>query len=456
MKKRWLAGIMAAIMVMALLPGCTKTTKEDSKSTAVSDSSKDTKTEGSTEKLSGTVDIFEFKVEIADALKAATETYMKSHPKVKINLEIVGGGDDYGAALRTKMQNSDQPEIYNIGGPQDVVDWASSLEDLSKETWVPNTVNGLLDDVTKDGAIYGMPMAIEGYGFVYNKAIFEAASIDASKLKTFDEIDAAFGQLKQKIDNGDLKDKFPALEAVMEYPTKEKWVTGMHTSNIALGQEFKNCTEAFNAKTLEFKYADQLKDLIDLQIKYTSSASNPSALNAVDYSMQLGGGLAIERVAVIQQGNWIYPEVLKIDPEVAKNLGVIPIPLKGVSEGNTPVGVPMYWAVNSTSSDADKACAKDFLNWLYQSDEGKEIVINDFSFIPPFTNYGDLKPADPIGAALSEAATAGTIAPWVFNGCPTSWAENILGAEIQSYVGGEKTWDQVIETAKQSWADARK
>ena len=39
-----------------------------------------------------------------------------------------------------------------------------------------------------------MPYAIEGYGFVYNKDIFEAAGIDASKLKTYDEAyDFAFG-----------------------------------------------------------------------------------------------------------------------------------------------------------------------------------------------------------------------------------------------------------------------
>jgi raffinose/stachyose/melibiose transport system substrate-binding protein len=337
-----------------------------------------------------------------------------------------------------------------------VIDWADNLADLSSEEWVGSTVDGLLDDVTKDGKIFGMPIAIEGYGFVYNKEIFDAAGIDASQLKTFDEIDKAFGELQEKIDSGELKEQFPALEAVIEYPAKEKWVTGMHTANIAMGQEFANCTEAFNAENIEFKYSQNLKELIDLQVKYTTNAENPAALNAVDYSMQAGGGLAIERVAVIQQGNWAYPVIAEVDQEVADKLGIIPIPLKGVSEGNIPVGVPMYWAVNSQSDENTQAIAKDFLNWLYQSEEGKEIVVNDFGFIPPFTNYGDIKPADPLGQAVSEAANAGTIAPWVFNGCPTSWAENVLGAEIQSYLGGEKTWDEAIESAKQQWSEARK
>lgn len=476
MKKRVLALVLMGVMTTGLLAGCGNQNQsadnqsedaskpeadnaevdvEDAADEADAPDVSDADTSDASSGLEGTIDIFQYKVEINDALKAATEQYMALNPGVTINLETVGGGDDYGAALRTRMQASDQPEIYNIGGPQDVIDWEANLADLSSEAWIGNTVDGLLDDVIKNDAVYGMPLAIEGYGFVYNKEIFEAAGIDASSLKTYDEIDQAFGELKEKIDNGDLKEQFPALEAVVEYPAKEKWVLGMHTGNIALGQEFANCTEAFNAKEVEFTYGQELKDLIDLQVKYTSNSDNAAALNAVDYSMQAGGGLAIERVAAIQQGNWVYPIIDEVDSEVAQKLGIIPLPLKGVSEGNTPVGVPMYWAVNSQSDENEQAIAKDFLNWLYQSDEGMQIVVNDFGFIPPFTNYGDAKPSDPLGQAISEAANAGTIAPWVFNGCPTSWAENVLGAEIQSYLGGDKSWDEAIESAKQNWKEAR-
>ena len=460
MKKRVLALLLVVVMIAGFAAGCgnapATTNEAPAKTNEAPAKTNDTPAQADDAALKGTLNIFQFKVEINDALVAATKRYMELNPGVKVNLETVGGGDDYGAALRTRMQSSDQPAIFNIGGPQDVIDWAANLEDLAAEPWVANTVSGLLDDVSKDGKVYGMPMAIEGYGFVYNKEIFAAAGIDASSLKTFEEIDAAFAKLQTMIDNGELKDQFPVLEAVIEYPAKEKWVTGMHTSNVALGQEFANCTEAFNAKEVKFTYGDQLKDLIDLQVKYTTNADNPSALNAVDYSMQAGGGIAIERVAVIQQGNWVYPVINEVDPEVALKLDIIPLPLKGVSEGNTPVGVPMYWAVNSQCDENTKKIAKDFLNWLYQSEEGMKIVVNDFGFIPPFTNYGDNLPSDPLGQAVSRAANAGTVAPWVFNGCPTSWAENVLGAEIQAYLAGQKTWDEVVATAQQSWAEARK
>ena len=178
--KKWMAVFLTCLMLVPTLAAC-KREEAPEGNTGNSNAAGNVNTN-----LKGTVDIFQFKVEINDALKAATETYMKTHPNVKINLETVGGGSDYGAALRTKMQNADQPEIYNVGGPQDVKDWISNLEDLSGEGWTKHVVEGLLDDVTQDGKVYGMPYAIEGYGFVYNKDIFEASGIDASKLKTYD------------------------------------------------------------------------------------------------------------------------------------------------------------------------------------------------------------------------------------------------------------------------------
>ena len=436
--KRMLAICLAAGLGCSMVTGCTDSGKNN------------------VDKEKATVDIFQFKVEVNDALKTATQTYMKEHKNVTINLETVGGGDDYGAALRTKMSSSDQPEIFNVGGPPDIVDWKKNLEDLSDQEWIGKVAEGLLDDVSDNGKVYGLPMSVEGYGFLYNKDIFEAAGIDGESLKTYQEIDQAFGKLQEMIEDGKLKDEFPVLEAVMEYPVKETWVTGMHTANVSLGQEFSSATEAFESESIDFKYGDQLKDLIDLQVKYTSSAKTPSNLNAVDYSMQVGGGYAIERVAVIQQGNWVYPEIKNVDEEVAQHTGMIPIPLKGVSEGNIPVGVPIYWSVNSGSSDTDKQAAKDFLNWLYQSEEGKKIVVDDLGFIPPFTNYGDLAPSDPLSKIVAQHVKDGTIAPWVWTGAPTGWAQESLGVNIQSYVAGEKSWDEVVRESKADWEKARK
>ena len=109
-----------------------------------------------------------------------------------------------------------------------------------------------------------------------------------------------------------------------------------------------------------------MKQIIDFQVKYTAAADNPVELLSGDYSQSVGGGLAIERIAVLQQGNWINTEMADVNPEVADNLGIIPIPLGDVVSGKLAVGVPCCYNVYSGASDAEKEAAKDFLNWLFQ------------------------------------------------------------------------------------------
>lgn len=442
-----------------LLAGCSseKTPAEDTTDENVEGDSSNV-TDDEEAKDSGEqveLDIFQFKVEIAKQLEEAIEAYEEENPNVKVNLETVGGGDDYGAALRAKFASGSEPAIFNVGGPQDVEDWMHKLEDLSDESWVDLALPGVVDGVVSDGGIYGMPYNMEGYGFIYNKRIFEAADIDASNINDFDSLEKAVKTLDQKIKSGDLKDEFPQLEAVFELPAKENWVTGLHTSNVFLGQEFESSIDSYNADTVEFKYGDQFKQIIDLQADYSSNSEKKEQLTSVDYATQVDQGLAIERVAIIQQGNWIYPEVEDIDPEVAENLGILPIPVQGGKEDSIPVGVPMYWAINKDQDDAVKDAAKDFLNWLYTSDEGKDFVVNKFHFIPPLNGYEDVRPEDALGAAVLEYSEADKVTPWVFMGYPTGWGEDVLGINIQVYLAGGASWDEVLNTCMEEWKNTR-
>jgi raffinose/stachyose/melibiose transport system substrate-binding protein len=398
------------------------------------------------------VDIFQFKVEAKDALEAATKEYMALNKNVTINVQTVGGGDDYGAALKSKFASGQEPTIYNIGGTQDALDWKEKLEDLSSQPWLPQAFEGTLDAVKMDGKLYGMPFNQEGYGLIYNKEMFKTAGIDASKIKTYADLEAAVKTLDEK--KTDLK-----LDAVFAVPGKETWVTGLHLANVAFANEFPTVVDAFNAKEITFKHNEPLKKLLDLQIKYAykPDGSNKS-INSVDYSTQVEKMFSMGKVAIIQQGNWAFGSIDGIDPELSKNVGMLPMTLDGVKEGAIPVGVPMYWAINSTKSDTDKAAAADFLNWLYTSDRGKEMIIKDFKFIPAFKGFEgeNLQPADSLGQEVLRYSNEGNTMSWVFMGYPTGWGMEKLGSDIQKYTAGDITWDKLVENAKTTWAEARK
>lgn len=398
------------------------------------------------------IDIFQFKVETKDALEAAVAKYMNENENVTINVQTVGGGDDYGAALKSKFASGQEPTIYNIGGTQDAIDWQEKLEDLTGEPWVSQAFDGSLDAVTLGGKIYGLPFNQEGYGFIYNKAILEKADVDAAAIKTFADLEAAVKTLDSK------KDEL-GLDAVFALPGKETWVTGLHLSNVAFANEFETVVDAFNAKEIGFTQNEGLQKLLDLQIEYGFKPDGKSSsMNSVDYSTQVEQKFSLGTVAIIQQGNWAFGSVDGIDSELAQNIGILPMPIDGVSEGSIPVGIPMYWAINSNHDDAQIVAAKDFLNWLYTSDTGKDMIINDFKFIPAFKGYesDNLQPGDPLAKEVLRYSNEGNTMPWVFMGYPTGWGMDKLGADIQSYIAGDLAWADLVQNAKDSWTESRK
>ena len=454
--RKILAAILAGAICATVTTGCSNGGNSDTSSSETAASEKNSAaSEGVPTDKNINISIFQFKVEAEDAFQKAVDAYQQKHPNIKITMETVGGGSDYNAGLKTKMQ-SDPPVIFNIGGPQDLQDYKSKLEDLSDQPWISHLPEESLTDVKDGSKVLGMPFDLEGYGFVINRKMFEDAGISYDSMLTYDGMKKGFDTLKKKIDSGAMKDKYPHLEAVMEYPAKEQWVVGDHDVNPILAQDFKSATDAFQSKELPFKAADAYKKIVDFQASYTTNANSKGTLNSVDYNKALEGGLAIGRVAAIEQGNWVAPAVANVDESMLQDLDLLPYHVPGYSEGLWPVGVPEYWVVNKGSDADQKTVAKDFLNFMYQSDEGKKIIINDAKFAVAFDNYGDMAPDDPLNKRVMQAVKEKKTMPgWVYMGAPTTWTQKVAGANVQKYLSGEEKWDQVVKNCKEQWKSMR-
>ncbi|TCS83085.1 ABC transporter substrate-binding protein [Tepidibacillus fermentans] len=428
-KKFLLTMLSLFLLLSTVLFGCSSSSTSESK--------------GSEKQV--TLDIFQFKVEFKDQFEQVAKQYENQNPGVKINITTVGGGEDYGVALKSKFASGEEPAIFNVGGPQDVADWEAKLADLSDTKAAAQALEGTLDGVKKNGQILGLPYNQEGYGLIYNKKIFAKAGINPENIKTYSDLENAVKKLEANKSS-------LGIDAVFAFPAKETWVTGLHLSNVFLAPEFNsNVVNAFNAKTVEFKYGNAMKKLVDLQNKYSVQ---PTV--SLDYSKQVEELFSTGKVAMIQQGNWVYNSIADIDPELAeKNIGLLPIPVEGFKEDSIPVGVPMYWAVNKNKDQKVVAEAKKFLDWLYTSDEGKDIVLNKFKFIPAYKGYDSSKISDPLSKEIYNYAQNGKTIGWVFMGYPTGWGMDKLGVNIQKYVSNKMTWDQLIADSKKAWEEAR-
>lgn len=390
-----------------------------------------------------TLEIFQFKVEFKNQFEELAKAYEKENKGVNIKVSTVGGGNDYKQSLTTKFASGEEPAIFNIGGPTDVEQFSDRLLDLGETDASKAALEGTLDGVTVDGKVLGLPFNQEGYGFIYNKGIFEKAGIKAEELTSYDKLLEAVKTL-------DSKKKDLELEAVFAFPVKEKWVTGNHLSNVFLAPEFEgNVLKAYESPTVEFKNSEGLKQMVDLQNDYSVQPTT-----SLDYSQQVEELFSLERVAIIQQGNWIYNTVNEMDPELAeKGIGIIPIPVNG--ESKMPVGVPNYWAVNTKVDEKVQKEAKKFLDWMYTSDTGKQAVLEDFKFIPAYEGYDGTKIADPLSQEIYKYSEAGNTIGWAFNGFPIGWNEDEFGASVQAYVSGKLSWDELVKKNIDAWKEIR-
>ncbi|MCU9615029.1 ABC transporter substrate-binding protein [Caldibacillus lycopersici] len=392
-----------------------------------------------------TVDVFQFKVEFKEQFEDLVAKYEKEHPDVNINVKTVGGGNDYGAAVKAAFAAGDEPDIFNVGGPSEVEQYRDYLTDLSDTAAAKAALPGTLDSVTDGEEILGLPFNQEGYGFIYNKKVFEKAGIDPSTLTTYDAFESAVKTL-------DSKKSELGIDAVFALAAKETWVIGNHLANAFIAPDFNHSVlEAYNSPTIEISKSNELKRMLDLQNEYSVQP-----VLSLDYSQQVEQLFSLEKVAMIKQGNWIYNTVYSMDPEFAEeNIGIIPIPVEGY-EGKLPVGVPMYWTVNKNAGDEVVAAAKDFLDWMYTSETGKEAVMNDFKFIPAYEGYDPAQIADPLSQEIYKYASEGNTIGWVFLGSPVGWQEESLAVNMQKYLSGEIDWDTAMDNAKSDWEKARK
>lgn len=438
MKKKLFATGLALALTASVAAGCGG---KDEKPAASPGASPAGTAAADAPKKNVTIKIFQFKVEIAEQMNRMKAEYEASHPGVKLEIETVGGGADYGAALKTKFAANEAPDIFNNGGFAERDVWQEHLEDLSNEPWVKDVVAVAKEPMTKDGKLYGMPLGIEGYGYVYNKDLFAKAGITETP-KTFSQLEAAAKKLQEA-------GITPFANGYQEW-----WILGLHNLNVAFANQKPSPNDfikGLNDGTQKFKGNAVMENwikLLDLTLKYGNK--NPLT---TDYNSQVTL-FAKGEAAMMQQGNWTQVQINGINPNI--KLGLLPMPItEDPAEGDKLLtGVPNNWVVYNKSKV--KAEAKEFLNWLVSSDAGKKYITKEFKFIPALNTI----PADPkdlgdIAADITKYSKDNKLLSWNFMKYPDGAGQE-FGAAMQAYVAGKNNKDQLFDSFQKTWDNLKK
>jgi raffinose/stachyose/melibiose transport system substrate-binding protein len=372
-----------------------------------------------------TVKVLNGKVEIVDALKKMEVAYAKENPGKSVKFETVGGGADYAGTLMAKFQSGDAPDIFSCGGYSDLVDrWLEKAADLSDQPWVKDINPGAEKPMTYQGKLYGLPLAVEGFGFAYNKDLFAKAGI-----KTLPNTQVSLEAACKQLQAAGIQ---PFSNSYAEW-----WALGLHNINVFMahqpdGQKWVADIVAGKTTTKATKWSKGWTDLLELTVKY--GQKNPTTTG--DYTSAVAA-FAAGKAAMIQQGNWIQPDLDKVNPKL--NVGFLPMPLSNDADGKISVGVPNFWTVNKNSPNAK--AAKEFLNWMVSSETGRTLMTEEMKAVPAFKSI-KAKSIRPLNGSLVEYASAGNTYSWDFNFLPPGSPE-LIGAAMMKFLAKQISADQL-------------
>lgn len=210
MKKKVLAGILAATMAASLLAGCgsKETAKESGQAATTAAGAESVKPSGTEDpKLEKNMKILSIWAEDNDngaLIKMMCEKYQSEvNPNFTWDYEVVSS-DNLRQKVATLVASNDLPDIfaYESGKPivdlieaEKIVNISQVLKDFNCEASLNPSAVSSLKNLSGTEDIYDLPLGMNMEGFWYNKALFEQAGCEAPA--TWDEFEAVLAKLKE-------------------------------------------------------------------------------------------------------------------------------------------------------------------------------------------------------------------------------------------------------------------
>ena len=461
MKKKLIGVTLCMSMMAVALAGCgSSSSTAGSKATEAAKA--DVAKEGASD-FTGTIRWLNYKPEIADQL---VEVAKASTDETGVNVQIeTAASNTYEQTLTARMDSSDAPTIFVCDSMKMLNEWQDYCADLTN-----TKLNGFVSDQTytlkKDDKVYGISYALEGWGIIVNKAITDAYFASPNKKTEYTSLDDlyTFDALKAVVeDMQSMKDEL-GIEGVFgstSLKAGDDWRYQTHLMNQPLYWEWGgNDKIDLNGLIPEFKfeYNKNFKDILDLYLNNSVIDKSLVGTKTVDDSM---AEFALGKCAMIQNGDWAWSTIAGTDGKKVNDKDVCFIPItcgvEGEKDMGLNVGASQYMCINSQLDQKDQDAALAFLEWLFSSDTGKQLVAQKLQLVTPFTTMADAEYTNPLFESENDIAGKGKKAYcWAANLIPDDQWKNDYGASLLQYAQGQKDWDAVVSDAVTEWETERK
>lgn len=432
----------------------------------VSACGKKNETDMNSAKADNTVYFLNFKPEIADIYKEIAQKY-EAEKGVKVKI-VTAASNTYETTLKSEIAKSDAPTIFQINGPVGYQSWAKYCKDLS-DTKLYDYLSDKDLAIKNSGGVFGIPYVVEGYGIIYNNAIMEkyfALKDKAVSISKAEEI-TSFKLLEEVVEDMTKHKQELGIDGVFASTSMsggEQWRWTTHLLNMPIYYEMKDISDestistAYNAKMIDFKYADNFRNVFDLYINNSTTEKGLLSGKSVEDSMS---EFALGKAAMVQNGNWAWEQISKVKGNTVKadNIKYLPIyiGIDGEEKQGLCIGTENYLAINKNVSEQKQKASVEFLEWLFSSETGKDYAVNKLNFISPFNTFKENeRPDDPLAREIIKWMEKDkTTVEWVFNSFPSQEFKDDFGNALLEYVQGTKSFDDVKKVTVDGWKSAK-
>ena len=401
----------------------------------------------------GKVYYLNFAPEVADQWEALAEQYSEeTGTEVQV---VTAASGTYESTLKSEMDKSDAPTLFQVNGPVGLATWKDYCYDLKDTEVYKDLASDDFALINEDGSVSGIAYKIETYGLIYNKTLlneyFEtdgAVVTSVEEINNFDTLKAVVEDITAKKDELGIEGAFTS--AGMD--SSSDWRFKTHLANLPVYYEYK-ADGITSTDAIKGTYLDNYKNIWDLYINNaTCEPTMISSKSAEDARAEFALGEAV----FYQNGTWETSGILEEGDLTEDDLGMLPIYIGVEGEENQGLctGSENYWCVNAKASEEDIQATVDFLTWCISSDEGRTAISKDMGFATPFTTFGDDYAADNV--LVNEAAKyvedGKTSVTWCFTTMPSENWKNGVGSALLEYAQGTGEWDGVVTAFVDGWA----
>ena len=161
MKKKLVSVLLCGAMAMTMFAGCGMKSSSNGGSDAAKSKSGN-----------GKVYYLNFKPEAEEAWQDLAKKYTKeTGTEVKV---VTAASGTYEQQLTSEMAKTDSPTLFQVNGPVGLNNWKDYCDDMSGSELYKHMKKGTESfTLTEGDKVLGIAYAIETYGIIYNKTLFD-------------------------------------------------------------------------------------------------------------------------------------------------------------------------------------------------------------------------------------------------------------------------------------------